>query len=37
MVTTTLYARWQKRHRYKRDTDTVGLSGRKRGWDDLRE
>ena len=35
MVTMTLYARQQKRHRYKEQT--VGLCGRWRGWDDLRE
>ena len=35
MVTTTLYARQQKRHRYKEQT--FGLCGRRRGWDDLRE
>ena len=34
-VTTTLYARQQKRHRYKEQT--FGLYGRGRGWDDLRE
>ena len=31
----TLYARQQKRHRYKEQT--FGLCGRRRGWDDLRE
>ena len=31
----TLYARQQKRHRCKEQT--VGLCGRRRGWDDLRE
>ena len=35
MVTTTLYARQQKRHRWKEQT--FGLCGRRRGWDDLRE
>ena len=35
MVTMTLYARQQKRHRYKEQT--FGLCGRRRGWDDLRE
>ena len=35
MVTMTLYARQQKRHRCKEQT--VGLWGRRRGWDDLRE
>ena len=35
MVTMTLYARQQKRHRYKELT--FGLCGRRRGWDDLRE
>ena len=35
MVTTTLYARQQKRHRYREQT--FGLCGRRRGWDDLRE
>ena len=34
-VTTTLYARRQKRHRCKEQT--FGLCGRRRGWDDLRE
>ena len=34
-VTTTLYARQQKRHRCKEQT--FGLCGRRRGWDDLRE
>ena len=33
MVTMTLYARQQKRHRYKEQT--FGLGGRRRGWDDL--
>ena len=31
----TLYARQQKRHRYKEQT--LGLCGRRWGWDDLRE
>ena len=35
MVTTTLYARQQKRHRY--EEQTFGLCGRRRGWNDLRE
>ena len=35
MVMITLYARQQKRHRYKEQT--FGLCGRKQGWDDLRE
>ena len=35
MVMMTLYARQQKRHRYKEQT--CGLCGRRRGWDDLRE
>ena len=35
MLMTTLYARQQKRHRYKRLT--FGLHGRRRGWGDLRE
>ena len=35
MVTMTLYARQQKRHRCKEQT--FGLFGRRRGWDDLRE
>ena len=35
MVTMTLYARQQKRHRYKEQT--FGLCGRRQGWDDLRE
>ena len=35
MVTMTLDARQQKRHKYKEQT--FGLCGRKRGWDDLRE
>ena len=35
IVTTSLYARQQKRHRYKEQT--FRLCGRKRGWDDLRE
>ena len=34
MVKTTLYARLQKKHRYKEQT--FGLCGRRRGWDDLR-
>ena len=35
MVTMTLYARQQKRHRCIEQT--FGLCGRRRGWDDLRE
>ena len=35
MVTITLYARQQKRHRCKEQT--FGLCGRRRGWDDLGE
>ena len=35
MVMITLYARQQKRHRCKEQT--VGLYGRRQGWDDLRE
>ena len=35
MVMMTLYARQQKRHRCKKQY--VGLCGRRRGWDDLRE
>ena len=35
MVTMTLYARQQKRYRYKEQT--FGLCGRRRGGDDLRE
>ena len=35
MVTMTLYARQQKRHRCKEQT--FGLCGRRRGWDDLRQ
>ena len=35
MVTMTVYARVQKRHRCK--YQSVGLCGRRRGWDDLRE
>ena len=35
MVTTTLYARQKKRHRYIKQT--FGLYGRRRGWDDLRQ
>ena len=35
IVTTTLYARQQKRHRCKEQT--FRLCGRRRGWDDLRE
>ena len=35
MVTITLYARQQKRHRYKEQT--FGLCGRGRGWDDMEE
>ena len=31
----TLYARQQKRHRYKEQT--FGFCGRRQGWDDLRE
>ena len=31
----TLYARQQKRHRCKEQI--FGLSGRRRGWDDLKE
>ena len=31
----TLYARQQKRHRYKKQT--FGLCVRRQGWDDLRE
>ena len=34
-VTMTLHARQQKRHRCREQT--VGLCGRRRGWDDLRE
>ena len=34
MVMMTLYARQQKRHRYKEQT--FELCGRKQGWDDLR-
>ena len=34
MVTMTLYARQQKRHRCKEQT--FGLCGTRRGWDDLR-
>ena len=34
MVTMTLYARQQKRHRCKEQS--FGLCGRRRGWDDLR-
>ena len=33
IVMTTLYARQQKRHRYKEQT--FGLCGRRQGWDDL--
>ena len=35
MVMMTLYARQQKRHRYKEQT--FGLCGRRQGWDDLSE
>ena len=35
MVTMTLYARQQKRHRCKEQT--FGLFGRRQGWNDLRE
>ena len=35
MVTKVLYARQQERHRCKEES--VGLCGRRRGWDDLRE
>ena len=35
MVMMTLYARQQKRHRYK--DQTFGLHGIRKGWDDLRE
>ena len=35
MVTITLYARQQKRQRYKEKT--FGLCGRGRGWDDMEE
>ena len=35
MVMMTLYARQQKRHRCKEQT--VGLRGRRQGWDGLRE
>ena len=35
MVTMTLYAKQQKRHRCKEQT--FGLCGRRQGWDDLRE
>ena len=35
MVTTTLYARKQKRHRCIEQS--FGLCGRERGWDDLGE
>ena len=35
MVMMTLYARQQKRHKYKEQT--FGLCGRRQGWDDLRE
>ena len=34
-ITMNLYARQQKRHRYKEQT--FGLCGRGCGWDDLRE
>ena len=33
MVMTALYARQQKRHRYKEQS--FGLCGRRRGWDDM--
>jgi len=35
MVMMTVYARQQKRHRYKKQI--FGLCGRRRGWDDLGE
>ena len=35
MVTMTLYVRQQKRHKCKEKT--IGLCGRKQGWDNLRE
>ena len=35
MVMMTLYARQQKRHRYKEQT--FGLCGRRRGWIDLKD
>ena len=35
MVMMILYARQQKRHRCKEQT--FGLSGKRRGWDDMRE
>ena len=35
MVMITLYTRQKKRHRYIEET--LGLYGRRRGWDDLRE
>ena len=35
LVTMTVYARQQKRHRCKEQT--FGLCGRRRGWHDLRE
>ena len=35
MITMTLYARQQKRHRYKEQI--FGLYGRRQGWDDLKE
>ena len=35
MVTVSLHARLQKRHRCKEQT--YGLCGRRQGWDDLRE
>jgi len=35
MVTMTQYARQLKRHRCKEQS--FGLSGRRQGWDDLRE
>ena len=35
MITMTLYARQQKRHRYKEQI--FGLYGRRQGWDDMRD
>ena len=35
MMVMTLHVRQQKRHRYKEQT--LGLCGRRQGWDDLRE
>ena len=35
MVMITLYAKQKKRHRCREQT--LGLGGRRRGWDDLRE